>query len=219
VGSTRSPRPSSPARRQRARRDVTHSIVALFPNAALLDVLAVLFLRPDQEFYQREIVDETKHKLLQVQRALHRIEDAGLLDCRRRGNRVYYAARRSHPAFEDLKRLLLKTVALGNTLRAGLQPLRGTIELAFIFGSVASGAESSSSDIDLLMVGTTTSRSITRVLGPLGRQLGREFNLVLYTSQELQAKVQDGNRFVHDVLTGPKIWLIGNEDVLAALAK
>lgn len=219
MGQGRAGRNASSTSRGSSREDSAHSVVSLFPNAALLDVLAVLLLRPDQEFYQREIVEETGHKLLQVQRALGRIERAGLLERRRRGNRVYYVARRSHPAFPDFKAMLLKTVALGDALRAGLSPLRGDIEAAFVYGSVAAGAESSASDVDLFMVGAAGSRTVAQILGPLGRQLGRECNLVLYTAQEYRTKVSERHAFVREVIDGPKIWLIGSDDVLAALAE
>jgi len=195
------------------------AIARLFPNQALLDVLAILLLHPEEEFYQREIALKTGRTLVEAQRALRRIEDAGLLRARRRGNRVYYAAQRGHPAFEDIKRLLLKTVALGDALRDGLAPLREKVRIAFVFGSVASGTESPSSDIDLFVVGGLSSRRLASVLGRLGRQLGREFNPVLYPPAELRQKAKAGNHFVQQVLAGPKIWLIGSDDVLARLVE
>ena len=57
----------------------------------------------------------------------------------KRGNRVYYKAERMHPAFEDLPRAVLKTVALGEGLREAQAPLAEQVKLAFIFGSRARG--------------------------------------------------------------------------------
>ncbi|MBU1699011.1 MAG: hypothetical protein KJ970_07550 [Candidatus Eisenbacteria bacterium] len=74
------------------------SLARLFPNPAMLDVMVLIMLHPDQEFYQREIVERTQNTVLQVQRALKRIQDAGFVQKNKSGNRAYYRARRE-PAF------------------------------------------------------------------------------------------------------------------------
>ena len=85
-------------------------LAELFPNPALVKVRSLFLLHPEEEFYRRGIAETTGNKLLQVERALKRIERAGLVTKTKRGNMVYYIADRMHPAFEDLKRVFLKTV-------------------------------------------------------------------------------------------------------------
>ncbi len=193
------------------------SLEHLFPFPVLLDVLSLLLLHPDREFYQREIAERTASAVIQVQRSLQRIEKAGLCRKARRGNRVYYQAERSHPAFEDFKRALLKTVALGDTLREALRPVRNKVRFAFIFGSVAAGKETASSDIDLLLVGDLTSRSAARILGPVGRRLGREFNPVIFPPDEFRRKAKRRDLFIREILDGPKVWMVGGDDELEGL--
>ncbi|MBN1826389.1 MAG: nucleotidyltransferase domain-containing protein [Candidatus Eisenbacteria bacterium] len=202
-----------------ARDNVIHSITRLFPNQAVPDILSLFLMNPDREFYQREIAEKAGVTVLQVQRALKRIEEAGFAERNRRGNRVYYRARRDHPAYEDLKGILLKTVALGDRLREVFRPLRGEVTLAFVFGSFASGAESKGSDIDLMIVGSLSSRKAASLIGPLGRELDREFNPVLYPVEEFRAKAREGNPFIRSVISGPKIWLIGNEEELESMVE
>jgi uncharacterized protein len=194
-------------------------LAALFPNRTLVDVLTLLVLHPDEDFYQREVSARTGSNLLLAQRALRRVEAAGLVTKTTRGNRAYYRVRRDSPAFEDLKRLLLRTVGLGDALRRALAPFEGKLSIAFVYGSVARGEESATSDIDLFAVGEISLRAAARVLGPAGRRLGREFNPILYTPQELRARARASDRFVAEVLAGPKIWLIGNDDELARMVE
>ena len=210
---------TSRAKKPTSREPASYSIVRLFPNRALLDVLGLLLLHPGEEFYQSEMVRRTGSTLLQVQRALQRIKDAGLLQAMPRGNRVYYTAVQDHPVYEELKGMLLKTVALGDAVRDGLEPVRDKILAACIFGSVAAGAESAASDVDLLIVGEVNSRRLAGILGPLGRALGREINQAVYPPAEFRRKVRRNNRFLTDLLAGPQIWLIGDRDDLARLAQ
>lgn len=201
------------------RRLITSSIDRLFPNRALLEVLSLLLLHPTEDFYQSEIVRRSGHTLLQVQRALRRIEDAGLAHATRRGNRVYYTANQAHPVYEDLKGLVLKTVAFGDALRDGLEPMREKILMACIFGSVASGSEGPASDVDLLVVGDVSSRKLAGVIGPLARRLNREVNQLVYTPQEFRKRIAEGDRFVSDLIAGQLLWLIGDRDVLTGMVE
>jgi predicted nucleotidyltransferase len=150
----------------------------------MLDVLVLFLLHPDENFYQREIADRAGTTVLQTQRALKRIEDAGLIKKFRRGNRAYYSALRQHPVYEDLKRMMLKTVALGDELRQALLPLERKVRLAFVYGSMAAGTDVVSSDVDLFIVGQLSSREATRLLAPLGRHLNREFNPTIYPRRQ-----------------------------------
>jgi predicted nucleotidyltransferase len=92
-------------------------------------------------------------------------------------------------------------------------------KLAFIFGSLAQGKETVQGDIDLFLVGELSFRETTRVLGSIMPELGREFNQVVYPTEEFKKKARENHHFITEVISGPKIWLIGHEDELAKLAE
>jgi predicted nucleotidyltransferase len=181
--------------------------------------LSLFLLHPEEEFYQRGIVETTGKALLQVQRALKRIERTGLVSKTKRGNMVYYKAERMHPVLEDLKRVFLKTVALGDVLRETLDPLADKVKLAFVFGSLAQGRDTAQSDIDLFLVGELSLRETTKILGPVTTELDRELNPVVYPPEEFKKKAHEKHHFITEVIRGPKIWLIGKEEELAKLAE
>jgi predicted nucleotidyltransferase len=199
------------------KRSQLSTLAELFPNPTLVKVLSLFLLHPEKEFYQRGIAASTRNALLQVQRALKRIERAGLVTKTKRGNMVYYKADRMHPAFEDLQRVFLKTVTFGDVLREALMPLGGKVQLAFIFGSLAQGKETAQSDIDLFLVARLSLRETAKLLGPVVSEVGREINPVIYTTEEFIKKAREKHHFITEVIRGPKIWLIGNEDELAKL--
>jgi predicted nucleotidyltransferase len=190
----------------------------LFASGTLARLLTTFLNRPEATFYQRELAERAGTGLYAVQRELARLENAGLVVRAPRGNRVYYRANRSHPAFEDLKRVILKTLGLGEALHAALAPLADRVRVAFIYGSLARGEEAPGSDIDLLLVGELTLRQAAAVLGPVGRNLGREFNATVYPPEEFRTKAKENHRFIVEVLRGRKIFLIGNELDLKRIA-
>jgi len=190
----------------------------LFASETLVALLKKFVLQPEASFYQRELADAAGTRLYSVQRELARLERSGLVVKEARGNRIYYRANRFQPAFEDLRRVIIKTVGLVETLQEALTPLRGRLRMAFVYGSFASGQEQAGSDIDLFLVGDLSLREVAAVLTPLARELGRELNPTIYPPEEFRGKFRQGHHFITEVVRGPKLLLIGGEDDLAALA-
>jgi predicted nucleotidyltransferase len=137
----------------------------------------------------------------------------------REGNRKYYAANRTAPVFPELRTLLLKTVALGDSLKRGLWDDRGRISAAFLFGSFARGEQSASSDVDLFVIGSISSRALSKALLPARESLGREINPVLMTEREFAHRISQGDHFLESVLREPKTFLTGGQDVIDRIAE
>lgn len=198
---------------------VMASFAALFPSPVLVDVLCLFLMHPEEEYYQRSLAEKTGHSLAQVQYALERIEQAGLVNKKKSGNRLYYKVEKSHPAFEDLKRAFFKTVALGDVIREALKPLEKKIMFAFVYGSIAKGQDRPDSDLDLLLIGSVTLKDIANAVADLSEKLKREVSPVNYTPATFVERLKEGNRFALELLETPKIWLIGKEDEFARLAE
>jgi len=195
------------------------SFLKLFASSALAEILSFFLLNPDEEFYQSDIAKRTNKALMQVQRNLKRLEEIGLISSIYRGRMVYYKAIRTHPAFEDLKSMFLKTISFGTYLEEALEPSKDKIHLAWIYGSLAEGNEIATSDIDLFIIGNFTMREIAKIIGPVSRKLGREVNPVIMQLKEFKNKMGSGDHFLKKVIKKTKIWLIGNEEKLRHLAE
>jgi len=103
-------------------------------------------------------------------------------------------------------------------LRAALTPLSERIQVAFIYGSVARGEQRAASDVDVLIVGGATFAEVVAALSPCQDKLGREINPTVYPAAEFKAKLAAGHHFLKAVLTRPKLFMMGGERELAALA-
>ena len=166
----------------------------------------------------REIATLTNQPIRAVQRELARLEEADILQSTKEGNRKYFQANRGSPVFSELRSLLVKTAGLGNTIKRVLLEKPGSINVAFLFGSFASGTESSTSDIDLMIIGSISSRELSRLLTPAKEILGREINPIIMHAYELREKVAQEDPFVQSILQEPKTFLVGGDDELRDLA-
>ncbi len=113
--------------------------------------------------------------------------------------------------------MALKTFALADVLRRALEPLAAEVLAAFVYGSIAKGTDTAASDVDVLVLSDTLSYSdLFGVLEQATAQLGRKIAPTLYSSKEFRERASEKNAFVTRVLDQPKLWLIGDEHVLAA---
>ncbi|MGQ5490760.1 nucleotidyltransferase domain-containing protein [Thauera sp. ZXT1-4] len=178
-------------------------------------LLAVLFGQPDRSFYGNELLRLTGTGRGALQRELAKLVSADLVTVTPIGNQKHYQANAAAPIFAELRGIVMKTLGLADVLRTALNAVSDRIELAFVFGSVAKGTDIATSDIDLMVVTETlTYADLFEGLAAAEQMLGRKVNPTLYTSDALAEKIRTENNFVLRVLSQPKIFLIGTEDVL-----
>ena len=102
-----------------------------------------------------------------------------------------------------------KTTGLADVLRQALQPLGDQVELALVFGSMASGSAHAGSDVDLLVVGSASFGQVVEATYAAQTQLGRDITPKVMSATEWATKQLEGNPFVQELLAKPQILLIG----------
>lgn len=166
----------------------------------------------------RQIVRMTGFGLGPVQRELEQLTDVGVIRRSASGHQVYYQANPASPVFKELQSLITKTVGIGDTLRTALNPLADRIAIALVYGSIARGEEDRRSDIDLLVVGSASFLEVVKALLNAQETLGREINPTVYPVAEFRSKIAERHYFIRDVLSGEKLFVIGDENELERLA-
>jgi predicted nucleotidyltransferase len=181
-------------------------------------VLAATVLHPDRWWYLSDLAQHLRVTPSSLQRELASLVAAGILQSRRDGNRVYYQPDPACPILPELRGLLIKTIGIADVLRDMLTPFGSKIDVAFLYGSVARGEETSASDVDLMIVGGLRLAEAASALREAEKRLQRPVNPTLFSPQEFVQKATEGNHFVTTVLRGEKIYLIGSEHDMANVA-
>lgn len=178
-------------------------------------VLGLLFGQPDRSFYANEIERLGMTGRGALERELKRMTASGLITMTVIGRQKHYQANRNSPIFQELRGITLKTFGLSDVLRAALSKFARAIRFAFIYGSVAKGTDTATSDIDVMVVAEGLSYSeLFEALTKAEETLGRKVSPTIYTADDFLKEIQGKNHFVTRVLDQPKIFLLGNEDVL-----
>ena len=188
----------------------------LFTSRVRVRLLTLFLTHPTEAFYIRQIARLTGETYNNVRLELQNLAQIGLILSERRANATYYQANVDHFLFPELKRIILKTTAVGDRLREALSAL-GNVRVAFIYGSTARGTELASSDIDLMVIGDVDLDALDGVIDNIEEEVGRAVNYTLFSVGEWQERLNQGHSFVTDVLNHEKVFLIGDEDELSTL--
>ena len=215
--------PESSPRSRRARRRVsaatsgapTSLADALFTTTQQR-LLALLFGQPSRSYFATELIGLTGSGSGAVQRELKRLTSSELVNVSLVGKRKNYRANHQSPVFEELRRLVVKTVAVLQPVRQALEPLADRVSLALVYGSVASGTDTASSDIDLLIVADDlTLEDVYSALIPVEAELDRRIHPTLYASREFAERKSARNPFLANVLGGDHVIVMERPPLLS----
>ena len=182
-------------------------------------VLVVLFLRPDEQFHVRELERITGVSAGSLHRELKAMAESGLLLREKIGNQVFYRANRDCTIYEELAAIFRKTMGLTSLLQDALSDLDNKIEVAFVFGSMASGRQTVGSDLDICVLGEVSLLEVVKALSPVQETLQREVNPVVMTAKKFSDLSGRKDRFVTRVLNEPILFVKANRDELAELTE
>jgi predicted nucleotidyltransferase len=170
-----------------------------------------LFGQPERSYHLSELRRLTGLGSASLQRELGKLTDAGLVHSEKVGNLRRFQANKQSPVYEELAALTRKTLGPQPVLQEVLAPIESRLDLAFIYGSIAKGADTATSDIDVTVVGKDLLLSeLLKVLLPAESQLGRKINPTLYTPSEYKRRRAQKDSFLSRVLAQPLIPLIGD---------
>lgn len=182
-------------------------------------VLGLLLLHPDTSYHVRELARLTGTSAGTLHKELTKLTSGGVLRRQAVGNQVRYSADRDCPVFEELASILRKTSGLVDVLVEALSSVEKNISLAFVFGSVARGEQQSNSDVDVMLIGSLGFADAVQVLYPVQATLQREINPVVYSLDEFRRRAASDDSFVREVLSQPKLFVVGNENELRKLTQ
>ena len=191
-------------------------IEQIFPKARS-ELLRLLFSDSEKSLHLRELTRLSGLALGTIQREVANLRDAELILEQRNGNRLYFKANTKHPIFTELQGIALKTTGLHQQLAVALEGL-DNIELAFVYGSYAQGKAGAESDIDIFVIGSVGLRQLSPRLREVADTMNREINPSVMSAASYLDKLNSEDAYIRNVTKGKKLWILGSDDELAAMA-
>jgi len=169
------------------------------------------YTNPNDELYLREIsvvLDEDPGNL---SKEMSKLEKEGIFLSRSSGKQKYFSLNKNYPLYDELKSIIFKTIGIQGSIQEIINETDGIVA-AFIYGSFASGEETSDSDVDLCLIVNNKIFDEDKFISKtndLEKSISREINYIYYSEDEWKDKIIQKDSFIDSIEKGKKIILEG----------
>lgn len=172
-----------------------------------IKLLDYYFLNPDSQHYINELARTLELDPKNTETKLKEFEREGFFKSEFRGKERYFFLVKDNPVLEHYRQIFLKTYGIEKRLKDMLPNIKGLKE-TYIFGSYASNKMDSSSDIDILAIGSHSVSELQKLINKLQKDIGREFKVTNLSLKEFQGKKKDKDPFIMSVFKTKTIKLV-----------
>ena len=191
-------------------------LIDILISKVRVKILELFLGNPGQSYHVREIVRRVGEEINAVRRELARLEMTGFVQSEWRANRRYYSVKRDFIFLPEFLSMVNKSIGLGGAIIKNRAKL-GKISYAILSGSFVKGKPYNSNDIDLFVVGTIVLPELSSIIKEEEARRSREINFTPMTDEEFNFRKNRRDPFVLNILSKPRVMLIGDEEELVKL--
>jgi predicted nucleotidyltransferase len=170
-------------------------------------LLSYYFTNPAARHHLRGLADRLAIDPSNLSRELRRLEREGLFRSEVVGRQKYFQLNRKYPLFNEVRRIVQKTLGAAPLMAQSLKKIAG-IEEAYLYGSFARNQQDAASDVDVLVIGAPQSDALAEAVRTLERQLGREINYTVLTRKEVDSRRTKKDAFLENVWRNNRVPLV-----------
>jgi predicted nucleotidyltransferase len=170
-------------------------------------ILDYYFLNQSARHYINELARMLELDPKNTENKLKEFEKEGLLKSEFRGKERYFFLAKGNPILRHYRQIFLKTKGIEKKLKDIISSIKGVKE-AYIFGSYANNLMDSSSDIDILVIGSHSVLELQKHIAKLQQYTGREFNVVNLGTKEFDKKKDCNDPFISEIFKGKNIKIV-----------
>lgn len=174
-------------------------------------LLAYYFTNPTARHHLRDLADRLNTDPSNLSKELRRLEREGLFRSEVSGRQKYFQLNPAYPLFDEVRKIVGKTIGAIGLLRQSLKTIDG-IEEAYLYGSFARNQQDAASDVDVLVIGVPREEILAQAVQKLERQLAREINYTVLTPKEFKSRRTHKDAFLENVWHNQRVSLIAPDE-------
>jgi predicted nucleotidyltransferase len=171
-------------------------------------LLAYYFTNPTARLHLRDVAQRLNIDPSNLSKEFARLEREGLFRSDVNGRQKYFQLNREYPLFDEVRKIVGKTVGAAPVISRSLQKIDG-IDEAYLYGSFARNQQDAASAVDVLIIGNPSEQALAQAVRKLERQLGREINYTVLTAKEFKSRRARKDAFLENVWHNERVPLVG----------
>ena len=191
-------------------------LLPIFRSRFQAELLSATLLEPEREESLTQLAARLGADVGTVQREVHRLERAGILQTRRVGNTRLVSADTASPIYRPLAEVVLRAFGPLHVVTEEFTRIEGAQEV-YLFGSWAArylGEEGTApADLDVLVIGSPSRDEVYEASMRAERRLGREVNATIRSKPSWE-RGRDG--FIRQLRRSPLVRVGGAADAASA---
>jgi hypothetical protein len=178
----------------------------LFSSRTRVKLLRKFLLNTESKYYVRELTREIDERINSVRRELENLVGIGFLITFNQEQKKYYQVNKDFLLYPEIEALIIKSQSLiENKIIEKLKDLK-QIKYCVFTGKFVRRVDTLT---DILVVGDKILfEKFKDILKLLEKNFDQEINYTILTSQEFQTRSQMTDRFIYNILNGPKIVVV-----------
>ncbi len=166
----------------------------LFTSKARVKLLTIFLLRPDDEYFVRELTRELDEQINSIRRELDNLKKLGLLKSRAKNRKKFFTVNKNFVLYNELRSIIIKATNSSENLIKNISKM-GDIDFLLISGAFLQ----KESPVDLLVVGKVDKENMGKFLDTLETKEAIKFSVL--TSEDFVYRVKCRDQFILDLIT------------------
>lgn len=153
----------------------------LITSKLRVKLLTRFFLNPEVRSWLRGLETEFGVSSNAVRQELNRLEEADIIRSEEEGNRKLFKVNDTHPLFDDVRRIVLKTVGIEQVVENVLRRL-GNLKKVYLTGALARGIDAP--EVELYIIGDVDRTYLSRLTNKAEKMIGKTIRTAVFTPEE-----------------------------------
>lgn len=170
----------------------------LFTSNTRIKLLTLFLLKPDEEFFIRELTRKLAEQINSVRRELDNLKKTGFLKSKTKNRKKYYYTNKDFIFLEELKSIFLKALSSNDNIADEVKKM-GEIKLLVLSGLFV---EQPTKTVDMLIVGEVDKNRLTEYLNNEVRT-ARPVKFSIITEEDYKYRLSCNDKFTTEITNDP----------------
>lgn len=170
----------------------------LFTSNTRIKLLTLFLLKPDEEFFIRELTRKLSEQINSIRRELDNLKRTGFLKTKTKNRKKYYYVNKDFIFFEELKSIFVKTLSSNDNISEEVNTM-GDIKM-LVFSGLFVGQPTKS--VDMLIVGEVDKERLTNYLNNEIKTT-RPVKFSIINEEDYKYRLSCNDKFITEIINDP----------------